>query len=273
MKKLLIVLLMSVLPIVFWSCSDDDDNNPVNPAVKNYFPLSVGSYWVYEKYTLDSNNNRISTSLVVDSAYCKSTAQEIINDVTQNIYTLAHFSSNLTNPDQEFYVYNDQIYQKYQLAPGIDLSAFGVNVNDYLNLDWMLLIDQKNSSWISYPQKSLELPAISFPNVGDVILTLILKLDGTSKGDGSYVLNNKPISTKDYELDWTVSGTAKIPSLGAIGSAIPIPEFKLQTIYKLADGIGIVNIVTDSQKVSILNLISFQFPGSEQNLIRYNIAK
>jgi hypothetical protein len=74
----------------------------------------------------------------------------------------------------------------------------------------MLLIDQKNSSWISYPQKSLELPAISFPNVGDVILTLILKLDGTSKGDGSYVLNNKPISTKDYELDWTVSGTAKI---------------------------------------------------------------
>jgi len=271
MKKFFILILLGLAPVIFWSCSDDD--NSVTPSKSNYFPLTVGSYWVYEKYTLDSNNNRISTSLVIDSAYCKSTSQEVINNITQNVYTLAHFSSSLTNPDQEFYVSNDQIYQRYQIVPGIDLSAFGVNVNDYLNLDWMLLIDQKNTNWVCYPQKSLELPAITFPSVGDVIMTLTLKLDGKSNGDGSYVLNNKSINTKDYELDWTVSGTAKIPSLGVIGNAIPIPEFKLKTIYKLADNIGIVNIITNSEQVSILNLISFQFPGSEQNLIRYNIAK
>ena len=268
MKKFIVLIMIGFAPLFFWSCSNNN-SNPVNPTTSNYFPLHTGNYWIYEKYTLDSANNQITTSLKIDSVYCTSISQDLINDSVQSVYTFSHYSSGMIDPEQKFYISNDKIYQKYQIVPGIDLSALGINVNEYLNIDWLLLIDQKNASWVSYPSKTIELPSINFPTVGDVNITLTLEFVGESKGIGTYVLNNKTISTKDYELDWNVSGTAKIPTLGNI--AIPIPVFTLKTVYKLADQIGIVSIKTDSKTVSIAGLTSFQFPGSEQNLIRYQI--
>lgn len=273
MKKFIILIMLGLAPFVFWSCSDDGDDNPVNPTVKNYFPLYVGNYWVYEKYTLDSNNNRISTSLKIDSAYCGNVSQEVIKDSTRSVYTLVHYSSGMLDPEQKFYLSNDQIYQNYQIVPGIDLSVFGVNVNDYLNIEWLLLIDQKNPNWIGYPQQTLNLDNVEIPNLGmTVSMALTLELKGKSIGEGTFAINNKTVKTKDYELDWNISGTIKSPLLGNI--PLPIQSFTLQTIYKLADHIGIVSIKTNSQKVSVLNnptLPSFQMLGTEQSLIRYQI--
>lgn len=272
MKKLLILLLLSVLPVVFWSCSDDDDDNPVNPTVKNYFPLYVGSNWVYEKYDLDSNNQRNTISLKIDSAYCSSMTQEQINGTTQNVYTLKHISSGVIDPDQKFYVSNGQIYQNYQFIPGLNFSAFGIDVNDYLTIDWLLLIDQNNQNWTSLPQKTLEIPSINVPGVGDISLTLNLELKGMSVGNGTFTIGNGTVDTKDYELDWKISGTVKI-DVGGFPVPLPLPEFTLKTVYKLANDIGIVSIKTNSQKVSVGNLPPMWFVGSEQNLIRYHIAQ
>jgi len=270
MKKLLIVLLLSVLPVVFWSCSDDDDDNPVKPTVKNYFPLYVGSYWVYEKYDLDSNDQRITTTRKIDSAYCSSMTQEQINGITQNVYTLKHILSGLMNPDQKFYVSNGQIYQNYQFIPGLDFSAFGIDVNDYLTIDWLLLIDQNNQNWTSLPQDTVEIPSINVPGVGDISLTLNLELKGMSAGNGTFTIVNETVDTKDYELDWKISGTVKI-DVGGFPVPLPLPEFTLKTVYKLSNNIGIVSIKTNSQKVSVGTLPPMWFVGSEQNLIRYQV--
>ena len=213
MKKFILLIMLGLAPLVFWSCSSSSNNNPVNPNATNYFPLHIGNYWVYEKYTLDSNNNRITASLKIDSAYCASVSQDVIKDSTRTVYTLVHFSSGMLDPEQKFYLSNEQIYQKYQVVPGIDLSAFGVNVNDYLNIEWLLLIDQKNPNWVGYPKQTLNIDNVEIPNLGiTVSMSLTLELKGTSIGEGTFVINNKTVKTKDYELDWNVSGTVKIPT-------------------------------------------------------------
>ena len=262
MKKIILLILAGIAPFIFWSCSDDD--TPVNPGTSNYFPMTIGNYWVYEKYGLDSNNNRISTTLQIDSVYCNATTQEVINNTTQTVYTYTHHSSALANPDQQFYVSNDQIYQKYQILPGLDLTSLGFNVRDYIPIDWMLLIDQKNANWTSFPKQTINIPSLNIPNISD--LSLNLEMIGKSVGTGTFIYQNKTINTKNYELDWNVSGTLKSGNF-----TVAIPAFTLKTVYKLADGIGIVSIITNSQKVSIMGLTSFQFKGSETSLIRSKI--
>lgn len=105
--------------------------------------------------------------------------------------------------------------------------------------------------------------------IGDVALTLNLELSWNERGNGTFAIANKTVDTKDYELDWAISGTVKISQLGNL--PIPLPEFTLKTVYKLANNIGIVSIKTNSQKVSIATLPPMWFIGSEQTLIRYQV--
>jgi hypothetical protein len=54
MKK---VMLLALVLALFTACKKDDvdpiDNNPPESS-PNYFPMTVGSYWVYETYEIDS---------------------------------------------------------------------------------------------------------------------------------------------------------------------------------------------------------------------------
>jgi hypothetical protein len=48
MKKL---SLLSILFVFLWSCNKDDDPT----GSKDYFPLAVGNYWVYDHYSIDED--------------------------------------------------------------------------------------------------------------------------------------------------------------------------------------------------------------------------
>ena len=66
------LFLSSLLLVCFYSCKKTEDpipvNNPSTPtAPTNDFPLTTGSYWIYEVFNLDTNG--IETTTSVDSSY------------------------------------------------------------------------------------------------------------------------------------------------------------------------------------------------------------
>ncbi len=57
-----------MIAVVFTACRKSEDGpNPV-PATKNYFPLAVGNYWVYENYQIYPDGNRVKKD-EVDSLF------------------------------------------------------------------------------------------------------------------------------------------------------------------------------------------------------------
>ncbi len=70
MKNLVYFILL--IAFAFYSCRKTEDVVPVNPpstavAVSNNYPLSLGSYWIYERFNMDTNG--VETTLYIDSTY------------------------------------------------------------------------------------------------------------------------------------------------------------------------------------------------------------
>jgi len=66
MRKLFLVGIMSYLALT--SCKKDE--NKVTTTVSNYFPLSVGNYWIYNVYEHDLKTN-VDSLIGTDSLYIK----------------------------------------------------------------------------------------------------------------------------------------------------------------------------------------------------------
>jgi hypothetical protein len=58
---------MAALSILTFSCKKTS-NNTVSPTTPDYYMLKVGNYWIYQKYTVDSNGVAIPEKLF-DSAH------------------------------------------------------------------------------------------------------------------------------------------------------------------------------------------------------------
>ena len=95
MRKLFLVGIMSYLALT--SCKNDE--NKVTTTVSNYFPLSVGNYWIYNVYQQDLKTSKDSL-IGADSLYIKK--DTVIKNqkycilsekpVSQNLYSCIAFS-------------------------------------------------------------------------------------------------------------------------------------------------------------------------------------
>lgn len=68
MKKLALLIFV----VTICSCKKEKDEiptpaTPSTPATTNCFPLTTGSYWIYERFNLDTNG--VETVVSVDSSY------------------------------------------------------------------------------------------------------------------------------------------------------------------------------------------------------------
>lgn len=61
MRTLVVAGFLAVVLIA--SCKKDQDAEPLPPA-PNYTPLSVGSYWIYENYSISPDGNETSTNRI-----------------------------------------------------------------------------------------------------------------------------------------------------------------------------------------------------------------
>lgn len=83
MKMKNIFLSIIILTAMIYSCKKDKDNEPTTPVPNNMYPnfsqLTVGNYWIYEQFDVDSANNA-STKNIFDSCYVEK--DTIINTKT-----------------------------------------------------------------------------------------------------------------------------------------------------------------------------------------------
>ena len=79
--------------MLVFSCKDKDDDATSNlptPAIE-YFPLTVGSYWVYDWYSIDALGNEEPYPLYHDSIYIS--GDTVIGGLTYSIMEGTHFNS------------------------------------------------------------------------------------------------------------------------------------------------------------------------------------
>lgn len=75
------LLLLSCLAMLVFSCKDDDATT--NPTLAtDYFPLTKGSYWIYDWYTIDSLGNEAS---IGRTDTLKVTGDTILNGIEYSV--------------------------------------------------------------------------------------------------------------------------------------------------------------------------------------------
>nr|MBC8147027.1 hypothetical protein [Bacteroidota bacterium] len=84
MRKLIILGVLSI--ILISACKKSDEiiiKDPEPVPTKNYNPMSIGSYWIYQHYEIDTLGNETQLS-VTDSV--RITGDTLINSLNYRIY-------------------------------------------------------------------------------------------------------------------------------------------------------------------------------------------
>lgn len=82
-----------LLLVCFSSCKKEKDEAPTpsSPSVAtNYFPLTTGSYWIYERFQMDTNG--VETVVAIDSSYIS--GDTIINGDTFSVFVGTYIDPN-----------------------------------------------------------------------------------------------------------------------------------------------------------------------------------
>lgn len=270
MKKVLYTFLFVASLAIFASCSSDNSTNPTTTGKP--LPLSQGNYWVYENYTLDSTNNRVASSMTIDSTYI---TQTFIEDVLTNKGVTVYESETKNSGTQiktttRYYSNDNGIYQKFTSIPGFPSDLFGLKIGDMINIGWILYVDLKNANWVSFPEQSISIDSINIPNAGNINLTLKYSMSGSKGTTKQFTINGKTYTGQGYNTNIIITGTVKLLDIPIL-PPVPISEINVPTTLYYVDGIGLVYSKSSSFKVSISTFFNQTFEGTERNLIRFNV--
>jgi len=111
MRRSIVIMMMAL----FIASCRKEESNPVGPVggqekVTDYYPLTVGSYWIYEYYTADSTLNFIDQN-ITDSVYIEK--DSICNGNTYAVFCSSYWSQRmwpnefLVRDSSEYIVSND----------------------------------------------------------------------------------------------------------------------------------------------------------------------
>ena len=131
MKRLFIVLFITIIIFTLPSCNEknETDPEPQNSIVK-YFPLKVGNYWVYERSSCDSswsdcNSISIDTNwitkdtLINNMMYYKIEGKNVVGH--NNPYFLRDSSDYIISPSGHIFLSNkdfeNKIHERYEIQP------------------------------------------------------------------------------------------------------------------------------------------------------------
>ena len=143
----------------------------------NLFPISLGSYWVYEKYQLDTLNNRITPYSCLDS--------NIITGTKSLLGQTASILSGFTNESGAYVSKNDQYYYKdgellYTHSSWFDdlmsIGGQGFTLPFKIDEQWFKVIDPNSNIWNVF-QKTFNKETFQFGTV-----TGTLSISAVNKG-------------------------------------------------------------------------------------------
>lgn len=122
-----------ILGMIFvLSCEKSDDPSIIEPAAPNYYPITTGSYWVYDTYSIDSLGN--------ETLYSENDTIRIIGDTTINeiIYKVV-LGKEVTLPQKRLTTWFVRDSSEYIVDENGQIRFQSINLDDTLNVlapDW-----------------------------------------------------------------------------------------------------------------------------------------
>jgi hypothetical protein len=250
LKKALFLLFVSPLLFLF-SCSKDSSTNPSDQNNQTYFPTTVGSYWKYVEYELDSLGVKVAGT--EDTTITTVVANQVVQGKNAAIMVSTSQSGGSTDTTVAAYE-NGKVYTLISLFAN---ELLPVNVDQ-----WIVIADFNNSEWAIL--KDTTFASFDVPDLGTVTPTVGIKGKKGNKTD--LVVKNKVISSQEFIITFSYSLKIQIPN-------VPMPvttKFDVLMHIWLGQGIGVAKTRFDPYKINIL-IYEQNFNGNESVLIDYKI--
>jgi len=251
MKNLNILIALACLFLA--SCSDS-----ASPSKSKIQPLTIGSYWIYDVYDLDTNNTgRLSqftdSSVVVGDI-------EMIGQMGRIIRTFSvDRNGNIDNEiDNYYYETNAKLYMHSKaFTEFFSSSFFPIEMKE----QWMKIADKNDEDWKVYEETLPEtIGPMNMKFSGKIIV------NGEKGGTRSFTVGNKELKTDEYLLFINFNGNA---TTSLFPLPIPINFDRVMKLY-YADGVGLVSQKMESMRFSLAGF-DLPLPGTETILKRYVI--
>ncbi|MGQ9819686.1 MAG: hypothetical protein ACUVQ1_07165 [Candidatus Kapaibacteriales bacterium] len=247
--SLFLVLFSITLTLFLQSCSEDNSTNN-NTTTKTYFPTTVGSWWIFKTFDLDSNGvmipetERYDTSKIIGSF-----------NISGKMATALEERSGESSIDTIYFSYeNDKIYTL--------LSTFNNDMIPIQGNQWIVIADFKSSSWTILKDTTLD--SFDVPGVGTITPTLGIK--GRKGNSTNVVVKGKAIPSQEFII--TMKFNLKI-SLPGVPLPVNASFDMVQHIY-FGENVGNVLRQSDPSQINVLGFIE-NIEGSRSELIDYSI--
>ena len=251
-KFLKISYLLFFFVFILTTCSDDDSSTNTNPTNQTYFPTSVGSFWKYLEYDIDSLGIKVPET--EDTVLTTIIGNQVINGKNATIF-LNRYSKEAST-DTSFLAYeNEKVYTF--------LSAFD---NDFIPIgesnQWIVISDFNANQWTILKDTTLQ--QVDLPGIGK--MTPTVGATGRKGSKGEMVVKGKTVQSQEFIITFKLNIKLEIPN-------VPMPvNLKFDVVQHIwyGLGIGVIQRRLDPFKFNVL-LFEQSFNGNESKIIDYNI--
>lgn len=236
------------------SCSDDSSS----PSKSELQPTSLGSWWIYENYSIDSNN--VSKKLSGYDSVVVS-GKSIIMEKEASVFKTIEINSigePVGNSDNYYNLQDNKLYMHSKaFTDAVSSQFFPFTFKE----QWMKVADKNDDDWKAYEDDINDFAGPFGSSVDGKIL-----INGEKGGSKQFTIDNKTVNTSEFILTINFTGSATIPD---ILFPITITIERKMYLY-FADGIGLVYQKMPPNKISLL-VMNMNLPGSETFLRKYSI--
>ena len=258
MKFKFIFLFISTIFILSCSSKNSPTNTDTgNGGTNSYFPQTIGSYWIYDNFSLDSANNITGSANYTDSVVISS---QSVKD-GKNAYVYTTYRDGTPSDTNYFYTDGSKIFINTLYYNNI-LSKISVAAQAPLPFNipagWMLHSDLNGSTWNAYDTTFKNLDYLG-----------IAKINGRmtidySKGSSSVItINGAQLNSIEFITNFGFSGTITTPF-----SDVPVDfNYVIRNVY--GENAGIMQTKFENLNINFQQAINVQ--GNLSTAKRYNI--
>ncbi len=252
-KKFFIPFLLAFAFILI-SCSDDNSTN-TEPSKDNYFPTTVGSWWIYKNTQLDSTGTKVPESETWDTT-------KIIGSYNISGKMASAFENRSSNGNVDTSYFYTEDGKIYALANLFD--------NDFIDFDprqWVLIADFNANSWVILSDTTLASQEIDFPGIGFLKITPTVSITGKKGNKSNLAVGKKSVESQEFIITFAFKLKIEIPG-------VPFPANATVNVinrYWFGNQVGLVQSKVEPTEINVAGMFQDWLSGSIQELESYSI--
>lgn len=261
MKRILILFNLGVLLIFAIACKETS----TGPTYKVLLPMSIGNYWIYDTYTLDSMNRRTTDPPGKDSVVITSKVEKLGKEgYTFTTYSLDSLGNYQKGSETIYRTEEGKLYAHSGIITDM-LKRFPFELPVQIDEQWLMLVDPDDDFWRIY---ELEIPETSIPLIQGLTIKGKIEIYGSKENIENITVANNNYNCQGYLIRQYFKGTIKFATY-----SFPI-EFERKSYNWFANDYGLFHTINKSFEIPIpMTTNSMKFEGSDVIINHFNINK